>query len=233
MTRRRVTLVVLVVTALAGLLTMATWTSASMFGRSAPVGAGMMGPHGSGNGMMSGSGNGMMGAGAGHGMMDGYALPGNGVRVDSLDAAGQRAQAFADRWDLRVGEVMRFDNGFYAELETSNGQGATEVLIDPANGRVQLEYGPAMMWNTRYGMHAGTVATPVRVSPAKAADIAQRWLDKQRPGLTTGEPEQFPGYYTMHTTRNGQISGMMSVNADTGAVWYHTWHGQYIAMSEE
>jgi hypothetical protein len=25
----------------------------------------------------------------------------------------------------------------------------------------------------------------------------------------------------------------MSVNAGTGAVWYHTWHGRYIAMSEE
>jgi hypothetical protein len=70
------------------------------------------------------------------------------------------------------------------------------------------------------------------VSPAEAVTAAQRWLDEQRPGLTAGEAEQFPGYYTLHTLRGGKIVGMMSVNASTGAVWYHTWHGQFIAMSE-
>jgi hypothetical protein len=165
--------------------------------------------------------------------MGGYVLPGNGVPVNSLDEARQRAQVLADRWGLRAGEVMQFDNGFYAELRTTEEQGATEVLIDPSSGGVRLEYGPAMMWNTGYGMHAGQATTPVRVSPAEASRIAQRWLDERRRGLTAHEPERFPGYYTMHTiTRDGKISGMMSVNAYTGAVWYHTWHGRYIAMSE-
>ncbi len=224
MLRRRVALVVLVITALAGLITAGAWASA------VSGATGMMGARGSGAGMMSG--HGMMGGGSGGDMMGGYVLPGNDVRVDSLDAARRRAQASADRWGLRVGEVMRFDNGFYAELQTTDGQGASEVLIDQAGGSVRLEFGPAMMWNTSYGMHGGPAATTTRVSRAEAVDIAQRWLNDQRPELSAGDPEQFPGYYTLHTTRGGKISGMMSVNAYTGAVWYHTWHGRYIAMSE-
>jgi len=46
--------------------------------------------------------------------------------------ARQRAQAFADRLGLRAGEVIQFSNGFYAELLTADGDGATEVLVDPA-----------------------------------------------------------------------------------------------------
>ena len=69
------------------------------------------------------------------------------------DLAGAKRQAarVADRLGLCVGEVLRFDNQYYAEL-TADGRGATEVLVDPATGTVMLEPGPAMIWNTRYGM---------------------------------------------------------------------------------
>jgi hypothetical protein len=223
MGRSRIALVVLVATVLTGLVTVAAWQTAQSFGRAGHPRAGMMGG-GSGPAMMGGS-SGMMGGG--------YGLPGDGVRVVSMDAARPRAQAFADRWGLRVGEVMQFDNGFYAELRTPTGRSATEVLVDVAGGVVRLEFGPAMMWNTTYGMHVGPVAEAERVSAIEARDIAQGWLDGQRRGLSAGEPERFPGYYTVHTTRGGAIVGMMSVNAYTGAVWYHTWHGTYVAMSED
>jgi hypothetical protein len=42
----------------------------------------------------------------------------------------------------------------------------------------------------------------------------------------------FPGYYTVHITKAGQISGMLSVNAYTGQVWFHTWHGTFVSSSE-
>ena len=89
--------------------------------------------------MMGGSyGAGIMGGG--NGMMAGsYGLPGDGRRVESMDAARKRAQVFADRADrlgLRAGEVMQFSNGFYVELLTGDGQGATEVLIDPPAARL-------------------------------------------------------------------------------------------------
>lgn len=173
-----------------------------------------------------------MGAGYGPGMMGGrYGLPGDGQPVQTLAAAHQRAQLFADRLGLRAGEVMQFSNGFYSELLTNDGQGATEVLIDPAGGAVGVEYGPAMMWNTHYGMHGAAAVTPTQVSAADATRQAQQWLDNQRTGVTAGQPEAFPGYYTLHTLRGGKIDGMLSVNAFTGAVWYHTWHGTFVAMA--
>ncbi len=194
-------------------------------------GPGMMG--GAGTGMMGGAGTGMMGeASAGTWQTDGrYGLPGDGQAVGTMAAAKARAQAFADQLGdgLHAGEVMQFSNGYYSELLTAEGKGATEVLIDAGSGAVSIEYGPAMMWNTRYGMHpAGDVTASV--SAEQAVADAQAWLDARHTGLTAGEATAFPGYYTLHTLKDGKIVGMMSINSVSGAAWYHTWHGTFIAM---
>ena len=94
--------------------------------------------------------NGWMMTRYGSGMM-GYASSGQGEPVRDLAGARRQAERFADRLDLDVGEVMRFENNYYAELEEKS-RPATEVLVDPSSGAVWLEYGPAMMWNTRFGM---------------------------------------------------------------------------------
>ena len=189
---------------------------------------------------------------------------------------------------------MQFQRNFYAKLVDSQGNGATEVLVDPSSGVVSIEYGPAMMWNTRYGMgrSAGSMmgsygrgmmrvqgngammgdrsgsstttggygqgmmggsgnatgmmggygppggtsttapSTTTGVSLADAHTLAQRWLDSNQPGVTveTGG-DTFPGYYTLETLKGGKITGMMSVNASTGSVWPHWWHGAFIAKS--
>jgi hypothetical protein len=166
-------------------------------------------------------------------MFSGAGLSGNGQPVTTTAAAKARAQAFADRLGgLHAGEVMQFSNGYYSELLTADGDGATEVLVDPATGAVTLEYGPAMMWNTRYGMHA-TGSENTQVAAEQAVRDAQAWLDNEGDGLTAAEPVAFPGYYTLHAMKGGTVVGMMSVNAVTGAVWYHTWHGSFVAMIGE
>jgi len=184
-----------------------------------------------GSSMMGGDrgswGPGMMG----NGMMGNWWLAGNGTQVQTLDQARQRATAFADRLGLRVGEIMQFSRNFYAELQTTDGHPATEVLVNPADGAVQIEYGPAMMWNTTYGMHYGSQGQD-RISAAQAQNIAQQWLRDHGNTLTPGEPEPYPGYHTLHTMQDGKITGMLSVNASSGQVWEHTWHGTYIATSE-
>ncbi|MGW9041989.1 hypothetical protein ACWGQL_05395 [Streptomyces lydicus] len=183
-----------------------------------------------GSGMMGGAsgswGPGMMGAG----MRGNWWLAGNGHRVRALDQARQRATAFADRLGLKVGEIMQFSRNFYAELQTTKGHLATEVLVNPADGAVQIEYGPAMMWNTDYGMHYGS-RSKARIPAAQARNVAQRWLHDHGSTLTAGDPEPYPGYYTLHTMQSGKIAGMLSVNSSTGQVWYHSWHGTYIATS--
>lgn len=182
---------------------------------------------GRGSGPWGGMGGPMMGENPRAGWLAGDRDP-----VDDLAEARDRAQEYAETLapDLRVGEVMRFTNNYYAELEEPDGTLATEVLVEPRTGAVQLEFGPAMMWNTRYGMMARSDVS-ARVDAEQAQDIAQEWAE-DRDGLAVAEPDAFPGYYTLHTLRDGRIEGMLSVNAVTGAVWYHSWHGEFQEMSE-
>lgn len=190
--------------------------------------------------------------------------PAQPIQVQTLASARSEAQRFADRLGLRVDEVMQFQRNFYAKLVDSSGHGATEVLVDPSTGMVSIEYGPAMVWNTRYGMgtSAGAVMgsygrgmmrgagggammgdagsgpsaiaspTTTTVSLAGAHTLAQHWLDQNEPGVSVESGgDAFPGYYTLETMRAGKISGMISVNASTGAVWPHWWHGAFVAKS--
>ena len=71
------------------------------------------------------------------------------------------------------------------------------------------------------------------VSAAEAISIAERYLTQARSG-EQAEPaaQAFPGYFTLDTTRGGKVVGMLSVNASTGAVWYHGWHGRFLGEAE-
>jgi hypothetical protein len=87
-----------------------------------------------------------------------------------------------------------------------------------------------MMWNTTYGMHPRSGDETISAEQARA--IADEWLATNRPGEHADDVDAFPGYYTLHTLRDDQVVGMVSVNAITGAVWPHTWHGRFIAMTD-
>lgn len=217
---------------------------------------------------------------AGPGMMGYGYQAGNAAPVKTITEAKSRAQVFADRLGLKADEALRFERNFYVKLVDSKGNGATEVLVDPQTGLVSLEYGPAMMWNTEYGMMSGrfgagmmgssggygmmgrygagyggvmgggnggmmgggAYAPPAvppstgtggkTVSIAEAHSLAQSWLDGNEQGTVVEQGgDAFPGYYTLETLRDGTISGMISVNASTGVVWAHWWHGSFIAKS--
>ncbi len=73
---------------------------------------------------------------------------------------------------------------------------------------------------------------PMTVSADQAARLAQHWLDQNQPGSTTEAPDQFYGYYTIHTLKDGKVLGMLSVNGYTGQVWYHSWHGAFVQQKE-
>lgn len=199
----------------------------------------------------------------GAGMMGYAAASGSGEPVRDVAGARGQAERFASRLDLRVAEVMQFSNGYYAELEEADGEAATEVLVDPQTGAVWPEFGPAMMWNIRYGMmsdaggemrsgmmdgagmmgRAPSTSVPVdptwphtsadsHVTAEQAMTIADRWLATSDSTLRAADVTAFPGYYTFHVLRDGAIAGMLSVNAATGSVWYHWWHGDFVTMTE-
>ncbi len=176
---------------------------------------GMMGGQGGQGGMMGGGtmGSGMMGPG----MMGGWGANNPNAEQITIDEAAEAVERYLGVYgqDLALAEVMEFAWNFYAEVEEEfTGIHAMELLIDKYTGQVYPEMGPNMMWNTKYGMMGSNyaVTAEMSVTPEQAKSLAQRFLDANLPGVTVGETDAFYGYYTLHTLRDGQVEGMLSVN---------------------
>ena len=156
--------------------------------------------------------------------------------VSSVDQAKTLADQYASlqSLDLRVKEIMESSNHYYVRIqEESTGINAFEILVDKATGRVFLETGPSMMWNTKYGhMRSRNPTATLPVSSEQALRNAQQWLDANFPNAKAEEAETFYGYYTIDFSSNNQTIGMLSVNGYSGEIWYHTWHGKFIEVTE-
>jgi len=201
---------------------------------------GMMGGQGyTPGGMMGGAGFGTVGM-MGRGAATAQAQPLNSL--DDARAAFQRYIDATGNANFALDEVIHFQANYYAIVkDSSTGEGAFELLANPQTGAVFPEMGPNLMWNTQYGHMAGfgmmgggwqqPTGQPT-VSADKAQQLAQAWLDANQPGGATETPDSFPGYYTLHITRGDTMAGMLSVNAYSGAVWYHSWHGAFISLTE-
>jgi hypothetical protein len=167
-----------------------------------------------------------------------------GARDIGLDSAVKIAQDAAASYPtggLAADEVIEFTNNYYASIrEKSTGIGAFEILIDRATGHVVREPGPDMMWNAKYPVMGGgmmgsfgfTGSGPMTVTAQQAQEIAQQWLDANQAGATAKSADPFYGYYTIDFERGGTLAGMLSVNGNTGQVWYHTWHGTFIQLRD-
>jgi len=152
--------------------------------------------------------------------------------------------------ELEIAEVMIFDNNAYVRvIEKRTGIGAFELLVDPVSFAVYPEHGPNMMWNLKYRSlcHAGmrmdgssaitvvaNTSAEMAVTDEQALQNAQVYLDAYLPGSSTAsDADPFYGYYTIDIQRAGNTIGMLSVSGFSGQVIYHTWHGNFIEMSED
>jgi hypothetical protein len=187
---------------------------------------------------------GMMG-GYSQGMMGGMRMAVYTANAKPLsDAKAYKSLGdYAARYgtNVKLKDIMTFSENVYAQVvDAKTGAGYGEILFDRYSGTVQPEPGPNMMWNTRYGMGWGgssmggmmgrTTATPVqnvRYDEAAAQKLATQFLSGYLPNTKLHEGQAFPGYYTYDYGRN-EIEGMLSVNAFTGEIWIHTWHGSFI-----
>jgi hypothetical protein len=177
------------------------------------------------------------------------------LTVDQAFQAATTYLASLNNPDLKIAEVMVFDNNAYVRVvEQSTGIGAFELLVNPSTLAVSPEPGPNMMWNLKYGgmNHNGMMgggfgmmgnysssATPSAVSAtmpvtaAQALQAAQQYLDTALPGTQTAtDADPFYGYYTIDILRDGKIIGMLSVNGYNSQVFLHTWHGTFIATQD-
>ncbi|MBG0784822.1 MAG: hypothetical protein H0S79_06945 [Anaerolineaceae bacterium] len=170
----------------------------------------------------------------------------NASQVISVEDAELAVDSYIDEYyadsNLHIGEIMVFDNHAYAVVqEEDTGINAFEVLVDSETLIVTPEMGPNMMWNLKYGHMQGgmmnnginTPSADMPVTEEEALQLANAYLQSIDSNLIAdGHPDQFYGYYTIHTSLNGVIYGMLSVNGYSGEVFLHTWHGQFIEMTE-
>lgn len=207
------------------------------------------GQYGYGSGMMGG---GMMGSGMMSGFNSQGVLNAEPVSLEDAESAAKKYLSLFEE-DLSLSEIMIFSNHAYVQVvEAGTGIGAMELLVEPVTLAVYPEHGPNMMWNLKYGMMSGESNigmmggggmmggisnvdpdAEMLVSEEEAVDLAQGYLDQVYPGYTAEEhADRFYGYYTIHIENEGETLGMLSVNGYTRQVFVHTWHGDFIEMSE-
>ena len=146
------------------------------------------------------------------------------------DEALRNMQNFARQYcgsNIKIEDFMAFSNNYYAVLKDANSsQNIAEVLVDRYSGSTYPEPGPNMMWNTRYGAGRTQVGT-TGYDQVGANKLAREFLTGYLPGSKILESHSMPGYYTFDFGRN-ETESMLSVNAYSGQIWVHTWHGTYI-----
>jgi hypothetical protein len=189
--------------------------------------SGQMGP-----GMMNnpgynyGYGSGMMGNMMAGNMM---ALYYPESRPIPQDEAIRNMQSFAHQYgpNIEVEDFMTFSSNYYGVVKDANSsQEIAEVLVDRYSGSAYPEPGPNMIWNTQYG--AGRAqAEGVTYDLAGSKKLAEEFLTGYLPEAQIMESHEMPGYYTFDFGRK-DIEGMLSVNAYSGQIWVHTWHGSYL-----
>lgn len=167
----------------------------------------------------------------------------------TLDAAQAAADEYLTRFnntDLVIDEIMIFENNAYVVVkEVSTGKGAFELLVYPGASIAIPEFGPTRIWNTKYGMMGGRAgmmkwqapqpdtATAAKIEAAEAVKLAQEYLNLNITGAVADEtPIEFYGYYSVDYSIDGKPAGMLSINAVTGRIWLHTWHGTFISEWE-
>ena len=219
------------------------------------TGPGMMGGA-RGHGMMGSAFGGAGGGGAGP---SGTATP-TVAQLEQIAAKVNSWLASSGFKGFETSEVMAFTNNDYVAVRDAHGMPAFELLTDLKTTWV-MEEPPSMMWNTKHGMVGdfGTHVTPMMggwtmgggswnswyargagnvPTTSQAVTVANNWLRKASPGETVASNAggsamgKFPGYYSFDTVKDGKTHGMLSVNGSTGAIWYHGWHGTFLAEHE-
>ena len=172
------------------------------------------------------SGSGMMGNMR---MGDMMALYYPDARPISEDVARKSMESLATQYgsNVEVEDFMIFSSNYYAVVkDVSSGKDIAEILVDRYSGSAYPEPGPNMMWNTQFG--AGRTKTGgSEYDLAEAENLTNSFLSGYLPEAKSLESKEMPGYYTFDFGRQG-IEGMLSLNAFSGQIWVHTWHGPYL-----
>src|SRR5438445_608514 len=109
-------------------------------------------------------------------------------------------------------------------LGAAGGRGAPAALAQAGMPPTGMS-GGGMMGNSP-APQQGTAPSGDQVSEAQARQSATQFLAGYLPGARVGDGDAFYGYYHFDVMQGGRQVGMLSVSAQNGQVWYHTWHGE-------
>ncbi len=128
-------------------------------------------------------------------------------------------------WNTEYGMMAGFGGGMMSSGMMGSQQNGSDMMSGQYNGMT----GGNMMGSFGYAPDA-----EINITAEEAIASAQEYLDAYLPGKTADETaDSFPGYYTLHVLEDGETIGMLSVNAYTGQVFLHHWHGDLIEMVGE
>lgn len=200
----------------------------------------MMGTMMAGQGMMGGSG--MMGGGMMSADEMNQLSNAKPLTLDGAQARIQQYLATLNNADLILSDLEEYTWNFYGMVkEKSTDKAAFQLIVDKYSGNVAPEMGPNIMWNSKYSpmtammgnMGMTITSDKVTLSVDQAKEKAQAFLKAFLPTTTlAAQADTFYGYYNFDVLRDSKAYGMLSVNANNGAVWYHTWHGEYLGAKE-
>ena len=135
-----------------------------------------------------------------------------------------------------VRQVVHLEYGPSMMWNTTYGMHGTDPILGTGRMGGWMTQAPAPWAGVGGACGYGPVpdtsdATPL--TEAEAREKGAAYLEETHPDLMlSATAEAFPGYLTFEVESDGTPVSMLSVNATTGQVWYHTWHGTFVEMSE-
>lgn len=167
--------------------------------------------------------------------------------IKDIEELKRNVERYLDNYSeqLKIEDIFIYSNSsyYFSIVEEKTARGAMELLVNPITGEVYPEYGPNMMWNTKFGIHDsstyGSMMNPVNsdysvgseLTDKEALEKANEYLSKLSKNLIAEKGgHAFYGYYTFHINEGENLKGMISVNSYTGEVWYHNWHGDIVDL---
>jgi hypothetical protein len=131
-------------------------------------------------------------------------------------------------WNTEYGMM---NGGNYGMM---NGQYGSGMMGQYDSGMMGEDQYGGMMGGNMMGNFGYAPDAEINITAEDAVGEAQEYLDAYLPGKTAEEQaDTFPGYYTLHILEDGETVGMLSVNASSGQVFPHHWHGDFIEMAGE
>src|SRR5215212_3204064 len=86
-------------------------------------------------------------------------------------------------------------------------------MMGPGGGGMMGQGGPNDTAGMMGGFYSPSQASPtdqLPITPEDATQIAKDYISRNSLGTDTETPDQFYGYYTVHTKQNGEVNGMLS-----------------------